>query len=107
VLLLLLALGLHFNLDKKVIAIGFIVIGYLTSAFTGLLFVIGLIPLIGPPIATLLSLPFFWILNGLGYFVSIVAIKKGHGREVLNYRVITIIFLSGVVVGYILGRVLH
>lgn len=67
---------------------------------------IGIVPWIGPLIVKVLALPFFWILNGLGYFASIVAIKKGHGKTVLNYRVLTIIFLVGVVVGYILGRYL-
>jgi len=101
------AIALHFNLDKKAIAAGLIILGYFTQAFSGLLVLIGIVPWIGPLIVKVLSLPFFWILNGIGYLASVIAIKKGHGKIVLNHRIVTIVFLTGVVLGYILGRILH
>ncbi len=106
-LILLTAAGLHFNLDKKIIAAGLIVLGFFTQAFSGLMVLIGIVPWIGPLIVKVLSLPFFWILNGIGYLASVVAIKKGHGKIVLNHRILTIVFLAGVTLGYILGRALH
>lgn len=106
ILILLLFLGLHFDLDAKILSAILISIAFLTKAFSGLLLLVGLVPVIGPFIVQVLTLPLFWILNGIGYLASIVAIKKGHGKEVITYRILTIIFLLGVAVGYIISRVL-
>ncbi|MFC1734332.1 hypothetical protein ACFL6I_28850 [candidate division KSB1 bacterium] len=103
----LIAVALHFNLDKKFIAIGLIFIGFFTQAFSGLLVLIGLAPWVGPLLVKVLSLPFFWLLNGIGYLASVIAIRKGHGKVVLNHRIVTIVLLIGVILGYVLGRVLH
>ena len=46
------------------------------------------------------------VINALGYFVSIVAIKKGYSKDVLNYRVLTIVLLIGIVIGYIIGKLI-
>ena len=106
ILIILLFSGLRFDLDTKILSAVLITIAFLTKAFSGLLLLIGLIPIIGPFIIQVLTLPIFWILNGIGYLASIVAIKKGHGKEVITYRILTIIFLLGVAVGYIISRVL-
>lgn len=102
-----LTIGLHYHLDKKLMLLVLFIFGLLTKAFLGLLVLIGLVPIIGPIIVNVLSIPFFWVLNGLGYFVSIIAIKKGHGKTVLNYRLFTIVFLIGVVVGYLIAKLLN
>ena len=60
--------------------------------------------MIGPLIAKVFALPIYWILNSLGYFLSIVAIKKGHHQSVVQYRVLTIAFLIGVLFGFVLGQ---
>jgi len=52
------------------------------------------------------SLPIFWLLNSMGYFVSAVAIKRGHKKEILNYRVITTIFLIGFALGFIIAKLI-
>jgi len=84
---------------------GFVLLfGVVSNAFAGLISLIGMIPLIGPLIIKVLSIPFFWLLNGLGYFVSAVAIKKGYTREVIGHRALTIVLLLGVVIGFIIGR---
>lgn len=105
-LTLFVVVGIALGLDKKVVAFFVIVFGLLSQAFIGLLNLIALIPIIGPLIAKVLALPFYWLLNALGYFVSVIAIKKGFSREVLNYRVLTIVFLVGIVVGFILGKLI-
>jgi hypothetical protein len=98
--------GLYFNVDNKVIAIVVLAFGIISNFFAGLLAMVGLLPIIGPILVKILTLPFFWVLNGLGYLISVVAIKKGYSRDVVNTRVLTIILLVGVVIGYILGNLI-
>ena len=97
--------ALHYEVDEAVIGGVVVVFGLITQAFVGLISIIALVPLIGPIIAKLLALPIFWLINAMGYFVSIVAIKKGYSKQVLNYRVLTIVLLIGIVIGYIIGKV--
>ena len=96
--------ALHYEVDEAVIGGVVVIFGLITQAFVGLISIIALVPLIGPIIAKLLALPVFWLINAMGYFVSIVAIKKGYSKEVLNYRVLTIVLLIGIVIGYIIGK---
>jgi len=53
-----------------------------------------------------LAIPFFWILNGLGYFVGMIAIKRGYSGEFMKSRVLTLALLVGIVVGYIIGHII-
>jgi hypothetical protein len=53
-----------------------------------------------------LALPIYWILNALGYFVSLIAIKRGFSKDVINYRVLTIVFLVGIAVGFVIGKLI-
>lgn len=107
-LLLLLAVlvwtGLHFGLDKRVVASGAVIYGILTSAFAWLVGVIGLIPIIGPLIVKVLSIGVIWLLNAIGYLVSYIAIKRGYSKDVLTYRGLTIALITGIVIGYIVGH---
>lgn len=96
--------GILIGWDKKAIAFVAILFGLVSQAFLGLINLIALVPLIGPLIAKVLALPIYWILNGLGYFVSLIAIKKGYSKDVVNYRVLTVVFLIGVAVGFIIGH---
>ncbi|MFQ6674626.1 MAG: hypothetical protein ACE5GH_07590 [Fidelibacterota bacterium] len=91
------------GVDKKAIALLTILLGLLTKAFAGLGALISLVPVVGPLIVKVLTIPFFWILNGLGYFVSVIAIKRGYSKEVIHSRVLTIALLVGILLGYILG----
>ncbi|RMG61612.1 MAG: hypothetical protein D6715_13335 [Calditrichaeota bacterium] len=100
------ATALHFGWDKKAIAFLVVVFGILSQAFLGLIGLIAMIPVIGPILAKVLALPLYWVLNALGYFLSVFAIKKGHGKSVLNYRILTIVFLVGVAFGFVLGKLL-
>jgi len=52
------------------------------------------------------SIPFFWILNGLGYFVSVIAIKNGYSIDLVRSRVLTIVLLVDVLFGYVLGNLI-
>ncbi|MEE9466266.1 MAG: hypothetical protein V3W14_11925 [Candidatus Neomarinimicrobiota bacterium] len=102
----LVAVGLMLKIDAKIIAIFAVVAGLITNGFVALATLTSLIPLVGPLLVKLLSLPIFWLLNTTGYFASLVAIKKGYRAEVINNRLLTIILLIGVLIGYILGNLL-
>jgi hypothetical protein len=106
VLTIFVAVGLALGLDKKAIAFLAIVFGLISQAFIGLINIIALVPIVGPLIAKVLALPFYWILNALGYFVSVIAIKRGYSKEVVNYRILTVVFLVGIVVGFIVGKLI-
>jgi len=106
VLLGLVWLGLHLGLDEKVVAGGAILFGLISSAFAWLVGVIGLVPVVGPIIVKILSIPIIWLLNGVGYLVSYIAIRRGHSLAVLNYRALTITLIIGVILGYILGKLI-
>ena len=80
------------------------VVGVFTQAFAGLAALIGAVPLIGPFVVKLFAIPFFWILNAMGYFVGAVAIKKGYRSEFTKSRVLTLALLIGIVIGYIIGH---
>ena len=98
--------GVYFGVPKKVIGGGIIAVGWVTGAFAGLMTMIALVPLVGPIIVSVLSLPVIWLLNGLGYFVSIIAIKKGYRKEVVNSRILTAVLIVGIVIGYVLSKLI-
>ncbi len=102
----LIAAGLYYSIDKNVVALAVLIVGVLGQAFAALIAWIGLVPLVGPMVAHVLSLPFIWLLNGVGYLVSIVAIRRGYSKDVLNYRIITIALLFGITFGYVLGKLI-
>jgi hypothetical protein len=106
IIIILIEAGLYYRVDHNVVALGVLFVGIVGQAFGALIAWIGLVPLVGPMVAHVLSLPFLWLLNGVGYLASIVAIRRGYSKDVLNYRVITITLLFGITFGFILGRVL-
>tara|TARA_B100001029_G_C15009725_1_gene423464 strand:- start:322 stop:705 length:384 start_codon:yes stop_codon:yes gene_type:complete len=97
-------LMLIFKLDARAVTIIAIVLGYITNIFVSLTTMLGLIPIIGPLLVKLLTIPIFWIINGMGYFTSFYAMKKGYGRDLLSHRLITTALLIGIALGYILGH---
>ena len=99
-------LMLIFKLDIRAITIITLLLGYITNVFVGLTTLIGLVPVIGPLIVKVFTIPFFWLLNGMGYFTSAYAIKKGYGRDIMSHRLITIVLLTGIILGYILGHLI-
>ena len=101
----LIVMGIHYDVDEVVIGLVVIVVGLLGQAFAALVAWIGLVPLVGPFIAKVLTIPFFWILNSVGYLASIVAIKRGFSKDVMNYRILTFVLLVGVTIGYVLGKI--
>ena len=103
---LIIYLMLKLELDVRAIAIITLVIGYITNVFAGISILTASIPIIGPIIVKLFSIPFFWMLNLTGYFTSVVAIKKGYGKTVMSHRIVTLTLLTGIIIGYILGHLI-
>ena len=100
------AIALNMGIDQKVVVFGTVVIGVFTQAFAGLAALIATIPLIGPFIIKVLAIPFFWILNALGYFVGAIAIKKGYRSDFTKSRILTLALLIGIIIGYIIGHLI-
>lgn len=99
-------LMLHFGVDKKLVTLVTILIAWLTNAFIGIGAFISLVPIIGPIIVKLFTIPFFWLMNGAGYFTSAYAIKKGYKRNLITHRLLTLLLLVGIIIGYILGHLI-
>ena len=99
-------LGLHFNVDHQALAGGIVLIGLVSHAFAWLMGVIALVPVVGPIIVKVLSIGFIWLINAVGYLVSYVAIRRGYSKDVLTYRGLTVALIVGIVIGFVLGRLL-
>ncbi len=99
-------IALILGVDQKIVVFGTLVVGLFTQAFAGLATLIVMIPIAGPLIVKVLTIPFFWLLNALVYFVSVLAIRKGYGKEIVSSRIVTLALLVGTVIGYILGHLL-
>lgn len=103
---LLIALGIHYDVDGRVLAGGVLIVGLLSNAFTWLAGLVMLVPIIGTLIVKVLSIGFIWLLNALGYLVAYVAIRRGYSKDVLTYRGLTVALIVGIVIGYVLGKLI-
>ena len=100
------AVALQYGVDEKIVVFSTLVLGIFTQVFAGLGALIAMIPIIGPILIKVVTIPFFWLINALGHGVSIVAIKKGYTNELVKSRVLTISLLIGIVLGYIMGNLI-
>lgn len=99
-------LGLRFNVDEKVIAGVALIFALLSGAFAWLVALITIVPVIGPLIIKVLSIPLVWLINGIGYLVSYTAIKRGYSKDVLTYRGLTITLIIGIVIGFVIANLI-
>ncbi len=106
IVLAVIVMALRLGIDEKIVVFLTLTLGLFTQVFSGLGALIALIPWVGPFIVKLFTIPFFWLVNGLGYFISVVAIKKGYTKSVTSSRILTVAVLTGIIVGYILGHLL-
>ena len=98
--------ALQYGVDEKIVVFTTLILGIFTQVFAGLGALIAMIPIIGPILIKIITIPFFWMINALGHGVSIVAIKKGYTNELVKSRVLTIALLIGFVLGYIMGNLI-
>lgn len=96
-------LGLEYQVDELVIASIAFLFAVISGAFAWIVGLITLVPIIGPLVIKILSIPIIWLINGIGYLISFVAIKRGYSQDVLTYRGLTITLIVGIVIGFVLG----
>jgi len=100
----------YFNVDKilitAIIALFGIFMEVARDIFSQMIFIIKSIPYIGPIIAKIIVWPFFLTINGIAYLVALTFIRIRGVKEVANARVLTTVFLVGLLIGLILGRLI-
>ena len=96
----------YYGIDKKLIVFTTFIIGVFTEIFAGIGILVAAIPVVGPMIIKIVSIPIFWILNALGTLVSGIAIKKGYATELAKGRIMTLALLIGMIIGYIIGNLI-
>lgn len=102
----LVCLGVEYQIDELVIACIAFVFAVLSGALAWVVGLITLVPIIGPLVIKILSIPIVWLINGLGYVISLIAIKRGYSQDVLTYRGLTITLIIGIVIGFVLGSLI-
>ena len=98
--------GKQYGINERIIILATLVLGVFTQIFTGITSLIAIIPFFGPFILKVVSIPIFYFLNALGWFVSAIAIKKGYVNELSKSRTVTFALLVGINIGYILGNII-
>ena len=73
--------------------------------FSQAISIIQSIPYIGPIVAKVIVWPFFITINAVAYLVALTLIRIKGYKQVANARVLTTVFLVGILLGFILGRV--
>ena len=106
VILLIIIIALKMGGDEKIVVFVTLILGFFTQIFAGFGALIAMVPWIGPFVIKVFTIPFFWMLNAMGYFVSIIAIKKGYSKQLTRSRVLTVALLFGIIIGYVLGHII-
>ena len=106
VILLIIIIALKMGVDEKIVVFVTLILGFFTQIFAGFGALIAMVPWIGPFVIKVFTIPFFWMLNAMGYFVSIIAIKKGYSKQLTRSRVLTVALLFGTIIGYVLGHII-
>jgi hypothetical protein len=96
----------YLGVEGRIIAVVVLVVGWLSQVFTAVLGVVALIPIVGPLIVSIVTLPFFLLVNGIAYVVTLVAVRKGYVRSAIESRILVTALLVGIVIGYVLGKLL-
>jgi hypothetical protein len=105
-ILVIIIIALKMEVDGKIVVFATLILGFFTQIFAGFGALIAMVPWIGPFIIKVFTIPFFWLLNAMGYFVSIIAIKKGYSKQLTRSRVLTVALLFGIIIGYVLGHII-
>ena len=99
----------YFGVDKilstAIVALLGIFMEVARQVFSQVIFIIQSIPYIGPIVAKVIVWPFFITINAVAYLVTLTLIRIKGYKQVANARVLTTVFLVGILLGFILGRV--
>lgn len=99
----------YFGVDKilstAIVALLGVFMEVARQIFSQAISIIQSIPYIGPIVAKVIVWPFFITLNAVAYLVALTLIRVKGYKQVANARVLTTVFLVGILLGFILGRV--
>ena len=99
----------YFGVDKilstAIVALLGVFMEVARQIFSQVIFIIQSIPYIGPIVAKVIVWPFFITVNGVAYLVTLTFIRIRGVKEVANAKLLTAVFLIGILLGFILGRV--
>ncbi len=98
--------SMYHGIDKKFLVFIAFLISVFTEVFVGLSAFVAAIPIVGPMIIKIVTIPVFWVFNAMGTMVSGLAIKKGYATELARGRILTLALLVGTIIGYILGNLI-
>lgn len=105
-LVVVVAFAINYGIDKKLIVFSAFIISVFTEAFVGFSALIAAVPVVGPMIIKIVTIPVFWVFNAMGTLVSGLAIKKGYATELARGRILTLALLIGMIIGYIIGNLI-
>ncbi|MFH0924571.1 MAG: hypothetical protein V1872_02905 [bacterium] len=98
----------HF--DKKVSTAIVILYGLATQIFSivfpYILSAIGAVPFLGPILTRILLWPINTLASLLAVTIGLVKVKQGNVKEVVGARLITLLFALGVLIGYLIGKII-
>ena len=100
------AFAVNHGIDKKLIVFSAFIISVFTEAFVGFSALVAAVPVVGPMIIKIVTIPVFWVFNAMGPLVSGLAIKKGYATELARGRILTLALLIGMIIGYIIGNLI-
>ena len=98
------SIAFYYGIDKKLIVFAAFILSVFTEVFVGFGVLIATIPVVGPMIIKLVTIPVFWVFNAMGTLISGIAIKKGYATEMARGRILTLALLVGITIGYIIGN---
>jgi len=98
-------LGVDKILSTAIVALLGIFMEIARQVFSQAIFIIQSIPYIGPIVAKVIVWPFFITINAVAYLVTLTIIRIKGYKQVANARLLTTVFLIGILLGFILGRV--
>lgn len=94
----------YLGVEGRIIAAVVLVVGWLSQVFAFLLALVALIPVVGPLVVSIITLPFFLLVNGITYLITLLVVRKGYVRSAVESRILVTVLLVGIVIGYVLGR---
>lgn len=102
-----LPLFLIFRWDKIIFGIAVLIVGLLSQGINILFGFTSQIPMIGPVFLKFIALPIVLTLNALGNMLAFFGMKLGYKKELMHSRTLSITFIVGFFLGYLLREILR
>ena len=55
-------------------------------------------------VVKVITIPFFLIINAVSFIVAFFGLRRGEAKAVASSRLVVTTLLTGIVIGYIIGR---